>query len=100
MNTVCDDAFDLTNAQSACRTLGYHGGSFQTISMVGHGWSLDEIPILMDNVECTSSSENFLDCPYAPHNCDHDEIILLACDDRTDTGDLSNGELNQFQNYY
>ena len=78
LNTVCDDVFDSTNAESACHTLGYYGGSFKTINQ--QDWSLDEIPILMDNVECTSSNDNFLECPYAPHNCDHDENILLTCE--------------------
>ena len=78
MNTVCDDVFYSINAESACQTLGYHGGSFETINQ--RGWSLDEIPIHMDNVECRSSEDNFLDCPYLPHNCGHDENILLICE--------------------
>ena len=86
LNKVCDDLFDSTDAESACHTLGYYGGSFKTINQ--QDWSFDEIPILMDNVECTSSNDNFLDCPYEHHNCDHDENILLFC---------VTGELNLFK---
>ena len=78
LNKVCDDDFDSIDAESACRTLGYYGGFFETINQ--QSWSLAEIPILMDNVECTSPNDFFLDCPYISHNCHHDENILLTCD--------------------
>ena len=27
--TVCDDGFDSTDAQAACKTLGFSGGSYE-----------------------------------------------------------------------
>ena len=58
---VCDAGFDLIDANSACLTLGYHSGSYQTISQ--DHW-LDKIPISMNNGGCTSSKDNFLHCPH------------------------------------
>ena len=77
--TVCDDSFDSTDAQAACKTLGFSGGSY------GHeniGISKSIVPIWMDNVDCTSSSTNFLQCGHRGwgiEDCGHSEDILLTC---------------------
>ena len=44
--TVCDDRFTEANAQAACSTLGYMGGSFTTYDS---GLQESKIPILMDD---------------------------------------------------
>ena len=76
---VCDDNFATINAQSACHTLGYNGGSFETQSQ--SNWELNEIPILMDEVACLSSESNFFDCQREhTHNCGHNENVLLTCE--------------------
>ena len=75
---VCDDYFEDIDARSACHTLGYTGGSFKTITQLN--WALNEIPFLMDDVGCTSSEGNFLECSRADtHNCQHSENVLLTC---------------------
>ena len=77
--TVCDDNFDITDAQSACKTLGYSGGSWETYNTK---LSQSVVPILMDDVDCASSSTNFLKCSHlgwGDENCSHSEDVLLTC---------------------
>ena len=95
---VCDDFFGALEAQSACYTLGYtNGGSFQPSYDISNQWSENEIPILMDNVDCGSASNFFLSCsrtdynsyysdeyndnydPFDGHDCYHGENVLLTC---------------------
>ena len=73
--TVCDDAFDKVDAQSACYTLGFSGGSYST-------YSGPSGPTWMDDVKCASSTTNFLTCSHngwGEENCTHNEDILLTC---------------------
>ena len=45
-------------------------------------WSEQEIPFLMDDVECGSASTNFLSCSsngWGVENCGHSENVFLAC---------------------
>ena len=75
--TVCDDSFLEVNAQSACHTLGFSGGSFETYN------SKMNVPTWMDNVECASSTTNFLECSHngwGEENCSHSEDVLITCD--------------------
>ena len=83
--TVCDDGLSpddsdqaraTRGAQSACYTLGFSGGSIETYSS-----SLSE-PILMDDVNCASSTTIFLECSHVggdKDNCSHSEDVLLTC---------------------
>ena len=50
--TVCDDDFDSTDAQAACNTLGFSGGSY---SSTNPGFSESTVPIWMDEVNCDSN---------------------------------------------
>ena len=74
--TVCDDDFGTTEAQSACHTLGYSGGSYSAYNSGFSG------PTWMDNVDCASSTTNFLTCSHpgwGKENCGHSEDVLLTC---------------------
>merc|ERR1712176_743562 len=74
--TVCDDGFGSNEAQSACHTLGFSGGSFTSYN-AGITNS-----ILMDNVSCPSSTTYFPTCSHegwGSHNCNHSEDVLLTC---------------------
>ena len=76
---VCDDGFDVIDAESACYTLGYaNGGVYGSFSMLD-AWSEPEIPFLMDNVECGSATTNFTSCSSQAEDCDHAENVLLTC---------------------
>ena len=77
--TVCDDSFDSTDAQAACKTLGFSGGSHGDGNI---GISESIVPIWMDEVDCDSSSTNFLECDHdgwGDEDCSHSEDILLTC---------------------
>ena len=77
--TVCDDEFDLTDAQAACNTLGFSGGSYGNGNI---GISESIVPIWMDDVACTDAMRNFLECTHrgwGTENCNHNEDVLLYC---------------------
>ena len=42
-------------------------------------WSEPEIPFLMDDVECESSSTNFTSCSSSAEDCNHEENVFLTC---------------------
>ena len=82
--TVCDDYILPTDdasksarvAQSACHTLGLSGGSIVSYKYTGSE------PFLMDDVNCASSTTNFLECSHVggdEDNCSHGEEVLLTC---------------------
>ena len=90
--TVCDDYFTATSAAAACYTLGLSGGSFkyrlEVFSSITRGDSTDKDPmtIWMDNVACSSTTDNFLDCahrkdpPRTTSDCNgHWEDVVLFC---------------------
>ena len=80
--TVCDDYIEpsygfqsVPAAQSACHTLGLSGGSITTTTG-------PEGPIWMDDVDCATSTTNFLTCSqlgWGEGNCGHNEDVLLTC---------------------
>ena len=85
--TVCDDDLETTTsskslrvAQSACHTLGFSGGVIELYNATLIG---PEGTIWMDDVNCGSSTTNFLSCSqkgWGQENCGHDEDIVLICD--------------------
>ena len=91
--TVCDDYFGVIDAQSACHTLGFSGviitdaleDSSSDSHSSDHGTSYisdSDGPVWMDNVNCATSTTNFLECSHAgwgKENCGHDEDVLLTC---------------------
>ena len=87
--TVCDDGILPTEsasksaltAQSACHTLGLSGGVIELYNGNTHG---PEGPIMMDSVNCASSTTNFLQCSHdsqaaAESSCGHHEDVFLTC---------------------
>ena len=78
--TVCDDRFGPTEAQAACQTLGFSGGSYNGNQRTRFLES--SVPIWMDEVNCDSNSTNFMQCEHrgwGVENCYHTEDILLTC---------------------
>ena len=76
-------SFDWIDAESACYTLGYtSAGSFTKIGMLDR-WTENDIPFLMDYVDCGSASTNFLSCTSSPEECGHDNNVLLTCSDQS-----------------
>ncbi|XP_030847040.1 deleted in malignant brain tumors 1 protein [Strongylocentrotus purpuratus] len=77
--TVCDDGWDLTDANVVCRTLGL-GPALEAISYAGFGqgaWA-----IVLDNVNCTGNEDSVFQCQHAGmgvHDCEHGEDAGVRC---------------------
>ncbi|XP_075803753.1 HHIP-like protein 1 isoform X1 [Microtus pennsylvanicus] len=81
--TVCDDAWDTKAATVVCRQLGFaHAVRAVKRAEFGEGRAL---PILLDDVRCTGSERNLLECVHAgvgTHNCKHEEDAGVECSHR------------------
>ena len=85
--SVCDDGWDIIDANVVCRQLGYVGATSapgQAFFGAGKG------PTYYDNVTCTGREARLADCSHRGigiHNCDHGEHAGVVCD--TTQGELS-----------
>ena len=100
--TVCDDLWDNTDATVVCKQLGYaYTGSksffclfvvsfFMNVSLClgGRAYSNAHFgagggQIVLDDVQCTSSSSQLLEChsrPILSHNCLHSADAGVGCE--------------------
>ncbi|XP_059832037.1 scavenger receptor cysteine-rich type 1 protein M130-like [Hypanus sabinus] len=77
--TICDDSWDLADANVACRQLGcgsalLTGVPDKIIQDVGDLW--------LDEVKCKGSESFLSSCPSSPlgqHDCDHKEDVFVVC---------------------
>ncbi|XP_038075993.1 scavenger receptor cysteine-rich domain superfamily protein-like [Patiria miniata] len=77
--TVCDDFWDLNDANVACRQLGYPYATNAYISAT-HGAGSG--PIHLDDASCTGTEVRLGSCPHNGwdvHNCNHNEDASLKC---------------------
>ena len=99
--TVCDDGWSSVDASVVCKQLGYAytgseckcyvcktwlrclnygtGGTPYTNAFFGAGTG----PIYLDDVACTSSDSQLLECssrPVLTHNCDHHADAGVGCE--------------------
>ncbi len=83
--TVCDDYWDITDANVVCKQLGFSGASdFSLAAGFGEGSGAT----LLDDVQCTGDEERLEDCPsrgWGVENCNHNEDAGVIC-----TGKLQN----------
>ncbi|XP_064405891.1 uncharacterized protein LOC135350948 isoform X5 [Halichondria panicea] len=88
--TVCDDSWGTTDATLVCKQLGYayaSTGKPYSNAFFGSGTG----PIYMDDVQCSSSSTQLLECPSSPiltNNCDHSDDAGVGCEAPCSTGDI------------
>ena len=77
--TVCDDGWDIADANVVCRQLGYTGAtSARSFAYFGRGSG----PIHYDDVACTGSETRLADCSHSgigSHNCHHSEDAGVVC---------------------
>ena len=76
--TICDDAWDNTDASVVCRALGYSQGLAYGGALFGAGSG----DIWMDQVRCSGSEGSVLDCPanaIGTHDCSHREDASVIC---------------------
>lgn len=80
--TVCDDDFGQREADVACRAMGYDGAIYFANVNRSPGYSSpNNMPILLDEVECKSGAKSLLDCnaQLYRNNCNHGEDVVLEC---------------------
>ena len=83
--TVCDDLWDINDAQVVCRQLGYPSAvSAPLYARFGRGSGR----IWLDNVQCQGNENYIRYCrgsrPWGVHNCDHSEDASVICSSKYD----------------
>ena len=78
--TVCDDSWDINDANVVCRQLGYsRATSANEKAAFGEGSG----PIYYDEVACTGTEARLTDCDHrgiGNHDCAHYEDAGVVCD--------------------
>ncbi|XP_009889422.1 PREDICTED: deleted in malignant brain tumors 1 protein-like [Charadrius vociferus] len=77
--SVCDDGWDLDDAQVVCRQLGCGTAvAAQPRAQFGMGYE----PIWLDDVNCTGAEAALSECrarPWGESNCNHQEDASVVC---------------------
>ena len=77
--TVCDDLWDINDAQVVCRELGFHQAvSAPRDARYGEGSG----PIWLDDVICVGNERSITECQHVrwgDHNCRHYEDASVIC---------------------
>eukprot|EP00057_Strongylocentrotus_purpuratus_P024855 XP_011679329.1 PREDICTED: lysyl oxidase homolog 2-like [Strongylocentrotus purpuratus] len=77
--TVCDDFWDIREADVVCRQLGFSGASEP---MRGGVFGMGNSRIHLDDVTCEGAEKELSNCSHAPwndHNCLHGEDAGVIC---------------------
>ena len=79
--TVCDDSWNINDANVVCRQLGYDHAT-EAISNALFGAGSSTMPIYLDDVGCFGNEAALNQCPASPwgqHNCQHSEDAGVRC---------------------
>ncbi|XP_022088984.1 deleted in malignant brain tumors 1 protein-like [Acanthaster planci] len=88
--TICDDSWNLLNANVVCRQLGFT----QAVLFTSFGAGAEEMHILMDEVMCRGDEDSAVECPrtLGSSDCSHAEDVGVHCDNST-TDDIATDRL-------
>ena len=88
--TVCDDSWDIYDAQVVCRQLGFPG----VVSAPGSTWfGAGSGQIWLDDVACSGSESSIFYCMHngwGSHNCGHSEDASVICSGGTSYETITN----------
>ncbi|XP_054611380.1 scavenger receptor cysteine-rich domain-containing group B protein [Dunckerocampus dactyliophorus] len=91
--TVCDDDWDMVDAQVVCRQLDCGVAvAMGSSSQYGQGSGL----IVLDNVDCKGSETNLGQCDsltWGVHNCYHYEDVAIICREPLVVGAKASGDV-------
>uniref|UniRef100_H3A1V7 SRCR domain-containing protein n=1 Tax=Latimeria chalumnae TaxID=7897 RepID=H3A1V7_LATCH len=77
--TVCDDQWDLSDAEVVCKQLGCgHAITATTLAVFGEGTG----PVWLDDMQCRGNESLLWECPlveWGQHNCKHREDAGVVC---------------------
>ena len=77
--TVCDNGWDITDANVACRQLGFkYALAANCCAAFGEGSG----SIVLDDLECTGSESSLVSCQHSGlniSNCGHGEDAGVTC---------------------
>ena len=77
--TVCDDGWDIKNAQVVCRMLNFTSALAAPTALTFGG---GKVRIWLDDVRCTGNENALSECRHSrwgSHNCDHSEDVGVIC---------------------
>ena len=78
--TICDDAWDMNDANVVCRQLGFQQLAAQALSGAYHGQGSG--PIWIDDVACSGSESHIYDCRHrgwGNNDCTHSRDASVQC---------------------
>ncbi|XP_044764344.1 uncharacterized protein LOC123320918 [Coccinella septempunctata] len=81
---VCDDKFDIRDANVVCKELGYHLGAAE---VKGNSVFAKDVPpekvfYMMDDVMCLGNETSIRDCDFngwGSHDCTNTEVVGVVC---------------------
>ena len=85
---VCDDGFNINEANVVCKQLGYHLGAKLVHKRAGNG--NPGANILVESVSCIGEEKSVSDCKVelsSPGNndCSPEEMVAVVCKEREET---------------
>ena len=81
-NTVCDDDWDISDANVVCQQLGFQE-AVTAHQSAHHGRGTGQI--LLDDLQCTGREASLLECSHRGiniHDCGHSEDASVTCECR------------------